>query len=51
MTLEDWVQLEALCRKVLEDTPNVEMLEHPLYQAVRTTGAFAKAVSTNMEGT
>lgn len=48
MTKEDWQQLESLCRKALDEaTP--ELQHHPLFEAVRSTGAFAASVIHHME--
>jgi len=48
MTKEKWQQLEDLCREALDEAPDRESLDHPLFQSLRTAGAFAASVVHHM---
>lgn len=43
MLPEQWKQLEILCRRALTEVPE----EHEIAEALKLTGAFAKAVQVN----
>jgi hypothetical protein len=48
VTREEWQELEQLCRKVLIESDR-EIGNHPIGDAIRTTGAFAASVGQNLD--
>jgi hypothetical protein len=46
MKSHEWAQLEHLCRRALDTIPE-EKQDHPIADAIRTTGAFAASVQVH----
>jgi hypothetical protein len=51
MTPDEWHDLETLCRKALDELDDMDpsLRDHPIAQALATTGAFAAAVQHHTE--